>query len=121
MSDNDPNDSPAEKPLNVVGKVDANQLQHFITTIKTAEQQVGENIISALQHDGTVAVLTTVVVGPDGQQNVVSAALNPHMMSHVQEILMSAQQERQDEEPCVGFHCLIKPKGKPKPTKDEKE
>ena len=96
--------------LEVAEKVDARQLQHFVTTIKSAEQQVGENIIQALQHDGTVAVLTTVVVGPDGQQRVVSAALDPKLMSQVQALIMKAQEEREEEEPCVGFHCLIKPK-----------
>lgn len=106
-----PEKAPAKR-LEVAEKVDQRQLQHFVTTIKTAEQQVGENIISALKHDGTVAVLTTVVVGPDGQQRIVSAALDPKMMSQVQALLMKAQDEREEEEPCVGFHCLIKPKDK---------
>lgn len=112
MNENKQDDTAAAKPdpLEVVQKVDSNQLQHFVTTIKTAEQQVGENIIQALQHDGTVAVLTTVVMGPDGQQRVVSAALKPELMQQVQTILMSAQDEREEEEPCVGFHCLVKPK-----------
>ena len=104
---------PQQNPLaamDVVEKVDPQQLQHFVTTIKTAEGQVGENILSALRHDGTVAVLTTVVMGPDGQQRVVSAALNPQMMTQVQKILIEAQQDREEEEPCVGFHCLVKPK-----------
>lgn len=96
--------------MDVVEKADIQQLQHFVTTIKTAEQQVGENIIQALQQQGTVAVLTTVVMGNDGQQCVVSAALKPEMMQQVQMILAQAQQERIDEEPCVGFHCLVKPK-----------
>lgn len=107
----------SQKPSNnapiapkVVERVDAGQLQHFVTTIKTAEQQVGENIISALQHDGTVAVLTTVVMGQDGKQRVISAALDPNMMSEVQKLLQSAQETREEEEPCVGFHCLMKPK-----------
>jgi hypothetical protein len=94
----------------VVEKADNQQLQHFVTTIKTAEQQVGENIISALQHDDTVAVLTTVISGPDGQQRVVTAALDPSVMSQVQELLTGATKKRQDEKQCVGFHCLIKPK-----------
>lgn len=97
----------------VVTNVDAGQLQHFVTTIKTAEQQVGENIIRALQCNGTVAVLTTVVLGPDGQQRVVSAALNPDMMQNVQEVLKRAAREREEEEPCIGFHCLVKPKREP--------
>ena len=102
----------AANHLEVAEKVDQRQLQHFVTTIKTAEQQVGENIIQALQHDGTVAVLTSVVVGPDGQQRVVSAALDPEMLSQVQSLLTKAQEKREEEEPCVGFHCLITPKSK---------
>lgn len=85
-------------------------LTQFITTIQNPEEQVGQNIIQALQHDNTVAVLTTVAVGADGKQRVISAALNPERMLQVQEILMAAEDEREPEEPCVGFHCLIKPK-----------
>ncbi len=94
----------------IIEQVDANQLPHFVTTLKSAEQQIGENIISALQHDDTVAVLTTVIMGPDGNQRIVSAALNPRLMSQVQEMLAKAQEEREDEELCIGFHCLVKPK-----------
>ena len=94
----------------VVKNVDPGQLRHFVTTIKTAEAQVGENIIQALHHPETVAVLTTVVMGPDGQQRVVSAALDPEMMSEVQNVLARAQESREPEEPCIGFHCLVKPK-----------
>jgi hypothetical protein len=55
-------------------------------------------------------VITTVAIGSDGQQRVVSAALNPERMQQVQELLQAADEEREEEEPCVGFHCLIKPK-----------
>ena len=82
----------------------------IFTTIKNAEQQVGEHIIAALQHNDTVAVLTTVAVGADGQQRVISAALNPERMKQVQEILTAAEAEREPEDPCFGFHCLVKPK-----------
>jgi hypothetical protein len=105
-------ENPTELP-HVVEKVDQEQLQHFVTTIRSAEQQVGENIIQALRSDGTVAVLTTALVGPDGQQRIVSAALNPALMSQIQQLLMGAQQEREEEEMCVGFHCFIKLKGGP--------
>ena len=109
-SGQEPDRPPKGQNLEVVERVDSQQLQHFITAIKTAEQQVGENIIQALEHDGTVAVLTTVVMGPDGQQRVVTAALKPELMQQVQDILLDAQAEREEEEPCVGFHCLVKPK-----------
>tara|TARA_R110002167_G_scaffold169037_2_gene366831 strand:+ start:121 stop:522 length:402 start_codon:yes stop_codon:yes gene_type:complete len=95
----------------VTNQVDSNQIAQFVTTIKNAEQQVGEHIITALQHDDTVAVITTVVIGDDGQQRVVSASLNPARLQQVQELLLAATQEREEEEPCVGFHCLVKPKG----------
>lgn len=94
----------------VTNDVDPSQIAQFVTTIKNAEQQVGEHIIAALQHDDTVAVITTVAIGNDGQQRVVSAALNPDRMKQVQEILQAADEEREQEEPCVGFHCLIKPR-----------
>lgn len=116
-----PKKEKAANEMDIVKKVDVTQLQHFVTTIKTAEQQVGENIINALQHDGTVAVLTTVVVGQDGQQMVVSAALKPEVMTQVQKLLVSAQEEREEEEPCVGFHCLIKPKKQELPGPKAKE
>ena len=96
--------------IKVAQKVDQKQIKQFVTEIKNAEQQVGEHIIRALQEDDTVAVITTVMMGPDGQQRVVSAALDPARMKQVQEILMAASEERVDEEPCVGFHCLVKPK-----------
>ena len=97
-------------PVQVADKVDSSQIAHFVMTIKNAEQQVGEHIIGALQYPDTVAVLTTVVVTPDGQQRVISAALNAARMQQVQEILKAAGEEREEEEPCVGFHCLVKPR-----------
>ena len=90
----------------------AKPLAQFVTTIRNPEQQVGQHIIAALQHDDTVAVLTTVALGSDGQQRIISAALNAERMRQVQELLSSAEEERDPEEPCVGFHCLIKPKAK---------
>ncbi len=93
-----------------VVKAEEQELPHFVTTIKSAEAQVGEHIIQALRHRDTVAVLTTVVVGPDGRQQVVSAALDPDLMSQVQQLLRQAQQRREPEDPCVGFHCLVKAK-----------
>ena len=89
---------------------DRAKVAQFVTTLKNAEQQIGEHIIQALQHADTVAVLTTVVIGPDGQQRIISAALNPNRLQQVQEILTAAESERIEEETCLGFHCLVKPK-----------
>lgn len=94
----------------VANPPDSAQLTQFVTTIKNAEQQVGENIIEALKHPGSVAVLTTAVLGPDGQQRVLSMALDADRMNQVQEILQSSVEERENEEPCYGFHCLVKTK-----------
>lgn len=111
-----PDASPASASASAVGRVqpadqaDQKQLTQFITTIRNAEEQVGEHIIRALQHSDTVAVITTLAMGPDGKQRVISAALNAQRMQQVQEILNSAQQERVEEEPCVGFHCLVEAK-----------
>lgn len=88
------------------------EMARFVTTIKNAEQQVGEHVIRALQHGDTVAVLTTVVVGPGGQQHIVSAALNDQKTAQVNALLQGAVEEREEETMCVGFHCLIKPKTK---------
>ncbi len=114
-SEKQPNEEPSDESQLVVNaeEVDNDQIQQFVTTIKNAEQQVGEHIIAALQTNDTVAVITTVVMGPDGQQRVVSAALNPERMQQVQDILQAASKEREPEQPCVGFHCLVKSKSSP--------
>ncbi len=101
-----------ETPPQVVQNATAAEIARFVSTIKNAEQQVGEHIIKALQHADTVAVLTSVVIGPDGQQHIVSAALDPARTRQINALLNSAVEEREDEEMCVGFHCLIKPKPK---------
>lgn len=96
--------------VRVAEKVDPTQIAQFVTTIKNAEEQVGEHVIGALQFPDTVAVLTTVIVGEDGKQRVISAALNQSRLQQVQEILQAAGEEREPEDPCVGFHCLVRPR-----------
>ena len=95
----------------IVPNVDREQLKHFVTMIKSAEQQVGEHIIAALRDDENVAVLTTVVVGTDGGQRIVSLGIDPQMLGEVQRLLVEAGDTRQEEIPCLGFHCFLKPKG----------
>lgn len=100
------NDSPEPN----VGPRKEPQVARFISKIKNLDVQIGEHVLAALQHPDTVAVLTTIVVGPGGEQHIVTAALNPQRMSQVNEILAEAQQERVEDEVCFGFHCLVKPK-----------
>ena len=103
---NQPDDSPdASNSTN-----NKAQVARFVSKIKNLDLQIGEHVLAALQHPDTVAVLTTIVMGPGGEQHIVSAALNPQRMSQVNELLEEAQQERVEDEVCYGFHCLINPK-----------
>ena len=110
----DPGEDDQQSAPQVVVNAAVNELKRFVSTIKNAEQQVGEHIIRALQHPDTVAVITSVVVGPDGQQHLVSAALDPTRAAQVNALLQSAIEQREPEEPCVGFHCLLTPKRQPR-------
>ncbi len=92
-----------------VANQDAGQLRQFVTQIKSAERQMGEHIITALQDPNTVAVITAIVAGASGQV-LVSAALDPDMLGQVQKILHDAEVKRTEEVPCIGFHCLLKRK-----------
>ncbi len=96
----------------VVQDVDTSQIKQFITQIRSAEHQVGEHIITALQDPDTVAVLTTVVIGPEGGQHIVSAGLDPETLEEVQKMLVKAEEDRHEDIPCVGFHCFLKRKPK---------
>jgi len=115
-------ESSTEKQLpEVAQQVDSRIIKQFMTEIKSAEQQVGEHVIQALQADDTVAVLTTVVVGGDGGQRIVSAALDPEQMQQVRELLAGAQEQRDEHIPCVGFHCFVKPRQTNTPKSEEKK
>lgn len=106
-----PLDSASHLPV-VAPHEGARQIKRFVTELKSAEVQVGEHIIGALQDPSTVAVLTTVVVAPDGGQRIVSAGLDPELLEQVQSLLDKAEDDRDEEVPCVGFHCFVKRKDK---------
>ncbi len=112
------NDAQANVP-SIVQHVDRTQIKQVITRIQSAEQQVGEHIVKALQDDETVAVLSTVVVGGDVGQHIVSAALDPGILQQVQHLLRDAQSQRDEEIPCIGFHCLLKRKDHDKQETDK--
>lgn len=101
----------------VTNDVDVSQIKHFVTQIRSAEEQIGQHIIEALQDDQTVAILTTVVVSPEGGQHIVSVGLDPETMGHVQKFLVEAEDKRDEEVPCIGFHCYTKYK-KESPSDD---
>ncbi len=111
----------AENLPAVTNDVDPQQVRHFVSEIKSAEQQVGEHIVAALQDPQTVAVVTTVVIGQDAKQRIVSAGLDPQMMSQIQHILAQAEKERQEEVPCVGFHCYLKKRDETEPANAAQE
>ena len=98
-------------PQQPATNVEPAQMARFVTSIKDPARQIGDHVVTALQHADTVAVLTTVVVGPGGEQHIVSAALDPQTAAQVNALLMGAAEQRDEEELCVGFHCLVKPKG----------
>lgn len=88
-------------------------LMHLVSEIKTIEQQVGEHTITALQHEGTVAVLTAVLpAGGAGGQRIASVPLDQELWLEVQELLMQAGEERARDVPCIGFQCVLEQRQK---------
>lgn len=87
------------------------------------ELQIGEHVLTALQHGDAMAVLSAVVVGPDGVQRIVSAPLDAERMQMVQEILQSAKEEETQRVSCFGFHCkspaLDQSTGEPPEVRDD--
>ena len=72
--------------------------------------QIGRNVMAALDDPDTVAVLTTVVPGM-GMDRVVSVGLTPQQMHDVGILLQEIEQEdeeaAQDEQRCIGFQCQV--------------
>ena len=93
-------------------------LMQFVTPLRTIEQQVGSHTITALQHPQTVAVLSTVAMGQDGTQRIVSIGLDPQMLGQVEQLLHSATEQQKRRVPCIGFHCYI---DKPEDGDDDEE
>ncbi len=73
-------------------------------------EQVGRNVLEALQDPDAVAVLTTMVPGVTVDR-VVSLGLTPDQMAEVQYLLLTIAEEDEqvaaDEERCIGFQCRI--------------
>lgn len=63
----------------------------LVTPIQTFNEQLGAHLSAALQHQGTVAVLTTVVPGI-GPERVVSVPLSAQQFHNVQAMLQQMMQ-----------------------------
>ena len=99
---NDSTNEPEEKGIEKKEGV-----PHFVTPLHPIASQVGEHVLSALQHEETVAVLTTVTGSTHGQQ-IISIPLSAE---HVQQVHAFIEEIHQSDEPehvpCVGFHCFL--------------
>jgi len=90
-----PADEPERGPMQIV------------TRLVPMEEQVGRHVIASLQQPNTVAVITTVVPGEGGAQNIVSVGLSEELLGQVQDLLAAANAQELPRVPCVGFHCFL--------------
>ena len=80
---------------------------HFITPLHPIAHQVGSHVLSALEHDETVAVLTTITGSTHGQQ-VISVPLSSEHVQKVHRFIEEIHKSNEPENvPCVGFHCFL--------------
>tara|TARA_B100000959_G_C14928631_1_gene602597 strand:+ start:239 stop:574 length:336 start_codon:yes stop_codon:yes gene_type:complete len=80
---------------------------HFVTPLLPIASQVGEHVISAMEHEGTVAVLTTITGSNQGRQ-VVSIPLTAEHVQQVHSLIEEIHEADEPERvPCVGFHCIL--------------
>ena len=115
-----PTPDPAEGQMVPAGQEpDGEVLPQFVTRLVSVEQQVGMHTIAALQHPEIVAVISTVAAGPDGSQHIMSVGLDPETLSHVQELLNNAQEEKTQRVPCVGFQCVLEDRKRAVEEKDQ--
>ena len=81
--------------------------QIIASSMITMSEQVGQNVLTALDQPETVAVLTTLVPGIQADR-IVSVPLSRQQLGEVQALLHSlvpAEPVAEADMPCVGFHC----------------
>ncbi len=80
------------------------------TAIVSVNEQIGINVMSALDDPDAVAVITTLVPGISGNR-VVSLGLTNEQMHNVGLLLNQIQEEDEeaagDERTCIGFQCRV--------------
>ncbi len=82
-------------------------MPHFVTPLHPIASQVGEHVMSAMDHEETVAVLTTITGSIHGQQ-VISVPLTAEHVKQVHGLIEEIHKSDEPERvPCVGFHCFL--------------
>jgi len=96
-----------EDPNKEIEETEEEGVPHFITPLHPIANQVGEHVLSALDHEETVAVLTTVTGSKHGQQ-VISVPLTAEQVQKVHGFIEEIHKSDEPERiPCVGFHCVL--------------
>lgn len=86
------------------------ELQPISTPLTSFTEQVGQHVVTALQQEDTVAVISAIVPGiGHGGDRIVSMPVGPAMMAQIDALLQGAHQIPQEEfeEKCIGFQCQI--------------
>jgi hypothetical protein len=82
----------------------------LVAHLLPVSEQIGRNVMAALDDPDSVAVLTTVVTGV-GADRVVSVGLTPKQMHDVGVLLQEIEEEdedaAQDDQRCIGFQCKV--------------
>jgi len=95
------------KELNENEETKEEGVPHLVSPIHTIANQVGEHVLSAMKHEETVAVLTTITGSTHGQQ-VISIPLTAEHVQRVHGFIEEIHQSNEPERvPCVGFHCFL--------------
>ncbi|MDP7004830.1 MAG: hypothetical protein QF718_01280 [Phycisphaerales bacterium] len=82
-------------------------IPHLVTNLQPINSQVGDHVLTALEHEDIVAVLTTVTGSKNGQQ-VVSIPLTGEHLQQVHGLIEEIHESDEPERvPCVGFHCFV--------------
>jgi len=81
----------------------------FVSTLNSLQEQVGSHVMSCLQTNGTVAVISTVVAGVgSGGDKIVSMPITAEQMAEIDLIINRDNYEpAHNEDRCIGFQCNI--------------
>lgn len=99
--------NPVQKQSDDSGAKNEGAIPTLVTPIQSLPVQVGTHVMAALNHEDTVAVLTTITGSRSGQQ-VVSVPLSAEHVQQVHGLIEEIHKSDEPERvPCVGFHCVL--------------